>query len=728
MRRAQITLFLLVGLLMLIAFGFVFFITDIETTTKGRTSIHQVSQSALGKPTVEYYMRSCMDTATLEGLELIGMQGGLIYESQAAGTKRFLSYDRPPFGQYGRFVVPFRYKGIIHNMSFGIRRSASNPISVDSHRNVPWYPYPGYLVPEPLIDGNPLINAFGNYEVSFSDKVSNLPPLCYTDGANDPRIQGFQFSCESYSQNPQQTVQYYLEQYIANRTDRCVNVSVFEEKGYNLTKEGAAKAVVLFGEDDLLVRLHYPIRVSIPGGSSTVHISNYTSRYPFRLKKVYELAQHMVREDVRNIFFDYTNESAQLYLNDCLGFNQSSGKRELRDRPCLYPGMSIRHHRDVCLMEGLCETGAYSDVVAITDSMSGTGSYTFAFGVENRVPALEPLDESVGPGTSYYQDAYVTYALLLNESYSKLTTSPPLPENYNVVAEVEQRLELFPRALDPEEDALTYHYTGWKTGVSILNRTQEYTYSYYDATGLHVRAGEEVSGGTGLVNWWEMSSSYRQGYMPGLTDRSKDADYPPAPYTLDADDVGYHWIRINVSDNDGSYDWQDVTIQVRCIPDGEQCCINESDYHYLPQGTVCNTCHTCQTNGSRISCMVDLAIDQCPPCERCETDGSCGGYPNDPRCVGSSGDDGVCCPDPMGGMLWLCIDLGSMVKPWQVYGKCRECYIGECVAGEYIYYPKAEGSHCTGGPSGGSCDGNGVCTDGVYTYVEGYSGVCDIRI
>jgi hypothetical protein len=719
MRRGQITLFILLGLLMIFALIFFFYMMGVETEAKTKVSIEKISESILSSTAIKYYVITCLDAAAEQSLRLAGLQSGYIYDFQAAGTARYFG---PPVRDYGYHIVPFWYSpsGTYFDVAYGIY---APEFRLPSHPPPPLYPYEGSLQRNP-----PILNVFGNFKVSAPDTISSLPELCYKNGSNTFGIKGFEWSCESYSPNPKLTIQYYLEQFIANKTRECVNLSLLESKGYNVSAGTGINASVLFGENHVFVMLQYPIVIGVRGQTPFVKVLSYTSEQPVRFKKVYELASHMIRRDVRNIFFDFRNETLRYQLTDCPGLNITPGKttRSLRNASCLYPGMSVTQYRDVCKSTTFyCPKGNYSDVILIKDDASAANQepFIFEFAVENRYPVLDYIDESVLPNSSYYLYLNKTYRLVPSKVYSNIKSSPS-PQNYNIVAEVGQRVQIFPMGLDPEEDKLNYTYSGWKTPVQIYDAMGA-NYSYDIDLGNGVTShfvGPNVSGGEGYRNRWQDSNDYNSGYSTA-TPRYKDAEYPERfPLTLTKEDVGYHWIRINVTDPGGLYDLQDIKMQVRCKVD--ECCDSSTDYHYKAANAKCNDCRRCDAEGRCLAISSDGEGDcgVCSECRngQCYNDNTYTDYGN--RCVNSNGSNYGCC-------MGECV-IKQIPAPWLNPDKCIECYETtlRCDSStRKLVYPARPGAAC--GPGGtGRCDSNGRCVLNNNCYVAYLSdSYCDYQ-
>ncbi|MFH0979040.1 MAG: hypothetical protein V1837_07115 [Candidatus Woesearchaeota archaeon] len=712
MRKSQITMFMIMGIMLISAFALIFYMTKIRVESKTAPAVEKISEAISRDTAIKYYVISCLDSYTKKGLWLLANQSGFLYDDQAPiysqNTLAFWS------STVGKHVVPFFLDGTLMTR-YGIYAPKLSDTSF-LDKPAPFYPYPGSLVPFPSST-----NAFGNLNPADL-RPSRLPPLCYSNGSNFYRFAGFGFSCDKnlYTPYAPLSVQYFLEQYIANKTRSCVNLSMMSARGYNVTEAPGLNATVMFGEDTVAVSLNFPLLINTRGQEPFTKVLTFTSEQPVRFKKIYELAYYMIKEDIRNIFFDFSNESAALWLVDlCPAFDEISQSRDKYNTSCLYPGMSIIHYRDVCPYQ-VCGLWNYSDVVVIKDyaSVLDTKPYFFAFAVENRIPALDNIDESVNSSYEYYWFVNTTCGLNLTRIYRN--TSNPADDNYNIVVDVGDTIRLIPRAIDPDEDKLTYKYSGWKTPVQIYNGSNEYVYWVKFSGGpelpfyAYKTSGKQLPGSVDSRNYWEDSSWFStDGCKNDGNNLGKDANYPPllSGGKLQPEDVGYHWVRVDVTDNAGLSDWQDIKIQVRCKPDGNKCCDEGADYHIRPSTSTCGICMTCNSEGA---CVYDnTKNDDCPKCQKCSKNlvsgkGECvpeTGTNTNQKC-GAGSADYECC-------LGNCLKRADTAPPWILYRQsCWECYNtdGQCKpnAQNWEYPVSHNGDFCAA--RAGHCY-NGYCRD-----------------
>jgi len=451
-KKSQITIFIILGIIILAVISFLFKVAHTVSTEDIEERATIIYKDFLYKTALKDYIQACLDNAAKEGLILAGLGGGNIYNNQLSGTGG--AWDEP-----GRVYLPFDFRLYNKDYSINVSYALTKPTIFSSgtyHSGPPDYPYSGSLVENHKLSDRfnlPLDNAFG---LTFSnDNVIDphpiLTPLCDLYGLNWYEMPGAENSCKVFDLKASpSSIQTDLTKYIANKTRECVNFSYFIEKGYNITY-GGIKSDVLIGENDIVFAINYSLNVSLYGSTPITRYDIFNSKQDVKLKKIYELAHHMAIEDAKNIFFNMTNINDLIVFldNSCSGF---IGGKRLKDKlPCfdetIFTNVSI--FRNVC---SDCIVGSYSDVIRIEDNTSLINGhpYVFQFAVQNRIPALDLIDESVDSNFDYWS--------YMNDNFGKtpIQAYGIGDPDYNIQANRGDTLEIYPRAIDPDEDNVTY--------------------------------------------------------------------------------------------------------------------------------------------------------------------------------------------------------------------------------------------------------------------------------
>ncbi len=514
-RKSQITVFIVLGLVILIVFSFVFYLRYATSGVFLRWRGDRLYRSFMRKTSLRGHISDCFDTALKEAIVLVSLQGGKIYSSQAN-----MGYNETSI--YG--FISFNCSGLYSVVNFSFCRVGYGVKA--PNMSAPEYPYPGYLVEEPN-----KINS--SYTQVFALKESNrqyysLPFLCNKYGPNFPYIPNATFTCETNTEN-NDSIQDYIRYYLLDRVVSCVNFSRFASMvNYNIS-EGEPEVWVVIGDNDIFARLKYPIIVSIPGLLKMKRTEEFSIRKPIRLKKIHELAMHLIgsvfgrniktnwhKADANNIFFNITRDDP----GDC---------GEDRNRPCILNGMHVKKLPDYYLNyldKSYCssfEHYCYSDLLIINDTLSRIDDrpLVFVFAIENRAPALDYIywkywrisgkqsHELCGYDyCSYIEDITGrNLALVYNKVGDYISTNY---DDYDIVVCLNDTIEIYPMAIDPDEDIVNYEV-------------------YTSAPFSFKKTGQDN-------------------------------------FTANASVTGEYFVVVNASDNEGLYDYQNVSVYVKMCP------------------------------------------------------------------------------------------------------------------------------------------------------------------
>lgn len=517
MKKAQVTIFIILGIVIFTVIGLLFYLT---TTIKSKEFTEEKQEvtdlfTAQGKYTS--YMQGCLDQTTKQGIALLGMQGGVIWEYQANDTKPFLG---PRKYEYGQYVLPYQYSkalntydgtATVFNISYGII-APDLSLGIEGHPSVPDYPYGlTKLIEDPTLINEIYVNPFGNI------LLNPFPPLCDYYGANAPGQKsedgqrGAIFSCETYDskrKSDNDNLQEYLEKYVANAFKECVALETLPEFSNSSIRSGNITIRATFAPTSISVNAEYPIIADVSGKEGLLALQTFHTTVDVRLKMIHELVARLIENDVNNIFFNIVRDANELV--DC----KELGK-ETEVTRCLKEGMQVMKYRDVCQTNKLCKSyGLYDDIIIVQDNKSTINGrpFVFAFAVQNRYPALEIIRDDA--------TARDEYEFVVTEG----DTIPIDPYGYD------------PDEDDHEEkDFMTnrYIYGLWKVDYDEDAST--------GAKKLGVTDGFTISS-TGTTLW-------------KTTQRS-------AEYTTQRGDKGKHIVLVQVCDNEGLCDFQNIDILV----------------------------------------------------------------------------------------------------------------------------------------------------------------------
>ena len=505
MRKGQVTLFVLLGIVVLVILAMLFYLKNADSATKVKRSIEDIGTLFEKQGKYHRYVVECVDQGLKEGVHLVGMQGGAIYDHQAQQGKRFLG---PSNGYpYGRYVLPFSTGDSAYNVSYGIY---SPELGSDFHPDIPFYPYGlTRLVPNPRAINPFFVNAFGNFP------ISPLIPLCDYHGKNS-RDYSAAAACENYDSRNEavhNSIQEYLQAYVQNYTKECVKLEELPELSGLEIEIGNVTSEVTFGEKHIFTDVELPIIIELENTRSVLRLKDFHAKVEVRLKKIYELVYHLIQEDINNVYFNIVRDAGS--LDDCKDISGGN-------KGCLKEGMKVYKLRDVCLGSGLCSEGEYDDILVVRDNESYLMGrpYEFHIAIENRPPALDLIRKTKGTGAYHFD--YV------------------LPIGGNITIE--------PIGIDPDEDQ--HNHLGFMDNIYHYYDWLETYDEHYDASCSKPLHSPDCQSRLSVTpRKWTGSGLYAK------TARS-------AEYKTDANDLGVHTVRAEVCDNEGLCDYQAIMIFV----------------------------------------------------------------------------------------------------------------------------------------------------------------------
>jgi len=263
--KAQVTLFMVIGLILLVAFALTLYIVSFKSVKESSGVPEQVFKRNVVE-SVRSYINDCVASSAAEALDLLGKQGGRLYLSQGGIVKK--------------------PSDVINYKGFDVSYSILPPVDkVGPYSSVvPEYPWTGF--PWIMQDDKEVEWFYGYFG------LPEFPPL-------------YDFSPDS--------VQQMLEKYIADKLPVCL--SSFDFKGFSFEPGIPAVEMIiarnlsqLHTEEFVSFAVDWPVIVIDADGSRT-EINDFVANYPVRLGRDYYHAKSLIDSDVSNILFnpeDYT--------------------------------------------------------------------------------------------------------------------------------------------------------------------------------------------------------------------------------------------------------------------------------------------------------------------------------------------------------------------------------------------------------------------------------------
>ena len=240
-KKAQITIFTIIGLLIVLG-GIVFFYTTQNAPKPLEPEIKIIQEQVpVELDPIKKFANDCTYSVAVEGLKIIGEQGGYI-----SFTDRTLNRE-----------------------SFAITNSPTESDVVSFTRN--------------------------------SDL--KIPYWWYLKSANDCK-NGCAFASKKPElRQSDNSIEKQLERYIDAKFSECTkNFDDFKRQAFKITEQGKIKTDVIITPNDIVVLVDYPL--SVEKQDVKTKISQFLARVPINLDKIYDLATKITNLEIKHRYLE----------------------------------------------------------------------------------------------------------------------------------------------------------------------------------------------------------------------------------------------------------------------------------------------------------------------------------------------------------------------------------------------------------------------------------------
>ncbi|MFH1133820.1 MAG: hypothetical protein V1735_04965 [Nanoarchaeota archaeon] len=584
MRKGQLTIFMLLGILILGSFLFAFYVQSKLAMVKLKQGQKEVLDPGYDLGPLQVHVTSCLDSVSLEALKISGEQGGPIYGTQVEGGRYWLYlkdglYDLYDFTKGG--LVPFHTTGshgenIVFNVTYGIRmrRLISNESGFNLTPYPPQQPYLGKLQSDhgyALADPEWPISLCKSYGPNAKDLELVLNKS--EDWLNNTCLDVYKN--ETLSND---SIQAYLEMYIAEKMRDCVDFETFGQQLGLAFESGSPNATVVFGDEDVFIVLFWPLKISKRGEQPFTKTYYFVSRQPIRYKTVFFTFLRLLEQEKRNPFFDidlHEDHDAcklQTWLGD--GYNSDA-------TVCTPPNITVDRFADVCKKPPVdCalptqdsplftpEHWQYTDVIRLTDlgSLVGGSPFIFQFAAENRRPALDWVNQSYNPRydiiTMEGEELVIDpYAYDPDFDFHDATLGVPTREKLNISGTNASNGRFYVYHNWWEDEVHTFLFYKCRTHLNPTapcDCTTDYTCAISNCN---------LFGTNTTCFEWPITSPDPHPHK--LTGENMSGERGTARFKVSKNDTGLHYINLSVCDNEGLCDWQNISVLVLDQPVAE---------------------------------------------------------------------------------------------------------------------------------------------------------------
>ncbi|MBW2964364.1 hypothetical protein KY363_02795 [Candidatus Woesearchaeota archaeon] len=242
-RKAQITVFMIVGIILLFSSALLFYIRGQIVEGIPSEFIPTLEEVPLEAQPIKVFVEDCLKQVTIDGIKKLGAHGG---------------YIDPTDNKYGSIF------------SAGLSPTESEALVMPGGKSS-MLPYWWYLKSPNTCLGS---CEFG----------TNRPALYKSQGA-------------------QTSIEDQLDTYIKNNLETCLEgFSAFTEQGFDIEITGSLEPDFKVAEQDVLVILKYPMTISRAG--QTTDVEQFYTKIDVNLKNVYDLATDVVNSELAFNFLE----------------------------------------------------------------------------------------------------------------------------------------------------------------------------------------------------------------------------------------------------------------------------------------------------------------------------------------------------------------------------------------------------------------------------------------
>ncbi len=570
MKKSQLSIFILLGMVMLSVVSVAVYTSNSLAETKTQEQLELTLQAATAAGSFDEFVNKCLAGAMDDGMYLISKQGGKIYTSQAPGYPD-LPQGHPFFDASQESVYEREIdSGIaISNGNQKIdrvyipivikKKELSTDCSQDAVKAPPYYPEKDCAVRSVYYD-------YDYYTGSFP----KLNPLCNVGKGPNKKDSEKGETCGVYYNNygAEKTIQdqltAYVQQYMEHNcfTDDDLK-AIFSN--INLTSKRPGVEIMI-GDEDLIANISYPFELKIKNTIPVTKTMNYLYKYNSRIKKVHRWASSMLYDDPGEwLKLDYETErdaplsSAYVSEASVKVFAHRPGDvniAEITDPLSQVKGremkfqFAIENRRPVLQRAGKPNNYGYD--------------FVFYAGDEISIPvyAADPDEKDVQIGTETDPQTFRFVYIGWMQSYEDVFEQPaPQPAAAGAAAkpapsgcDIKEKMKKFTEVKEMKMSA---------AADADKNSKKDKENKAEEKTNEVSREMEKCQKKKPITDkrWTEKKEKGKS--RAEISYKTKPAVYTPGTNEQDVKDfgdVGLHYLEVYVYDQEGLYDFQNISI------------------------------------------------------------------------------------------------------------------------------------------------------------------------
>ena len=304
MKQGQITVFVLLGILLLITVGFAVYTLTV-TSDERRVSAEDITSEEEAVTQLNQYLQSCVETSVANATNTVLLQGGVYYEKQNGSVPDTRSAEYSP-SNTPRF----------YDVYYGIRDDY--PCS-EAHSSPPRYPanytffsnydrYEGSCVEtQPPYSTNTVQKYAGFLG------VASIPESCMF-GSNNQQLPSYVTSrCGSTTLRPENALEVHLENASEDRLTQCINNATLNDRtGNTVSLNGEPDVEVGYATNSTSFYVFLPVEIDVSGGEPTVTRHSFTYQENIPLFTMWRAIHDAMIKEVKEPRYNLSSELTRL--------------------------------------------------------------------------------------------------------------------------------------------------------------------------------------------------------------------------------------------------------------------------------------------------------------------------------------------------------------------------------------------------------------------------------
>jgi len=360
MKKAQITLFLIIPIIILAAFLLLFTFSNQLTKSQSHNQANIIYQEFLQNEKVTRYIEECITASTESAIKQISEQGGFFFQQQ------------------NNSIIDWQIPTTTHNnIQIAYQIYPPNQRFTETGNLYPCYTSLAYA-PQ-IMKGDYCHTHYSHIQNFYSFGSTGEPQK----GINPDLCEAYNYSRAGYSCFCEECTGYsietQLEAIIKPKLEQCIDLSIFEE--HNFTK-GNLSFDLLLENQAVVAKLNMPLKLNIKGYQIQTNMQKFSATLPIRLKLVYDTARQIINQEINKITYDLEEDPYKLNI----------------------PYLKFQ-------IQPLVESSSYLYIINDSKSSIGAENYIFQFAIKNRQPALDYYN----PDNCYVDGEYYHVCLIEGE-------------------------------------------------------------------------------------------------------------------------------------------------------------------------------------------------------------------------------------------------------------------------------------------------------------------------